>query len=152
MKQDRQAVALIFDALAFLTIVTIVAVVMMQMVRVDQSRSGIDKFTGEVHEALLDRTFVIDGNATAMSMIDAIRTSFSNGNLSLRQMVMEQVESTLQAYLEPEYRFEWTADLDGTSYRVGDLPDNGAKLTIYVSVIHAQAAGSEMTMTLRTGY
>lgn len=152
MRRDRRGVALLFDALAFLTIITVVAVAMMQLVRFDRSADDTDTFVEEVHRAVLSTTFSVGGEASPMSLLDALRASYSSGNSSLQREAMDQIDGLLSGYLEPEHRYLWTVEHDGVAMSVGWDGITSEKASLYISHIESKAPGSDMTLTLTVAH
>jgi len=152
MLHDRRGVALIFDALAFLTIITVVCVATMQLVRIDGTGDETDRFVEEVHRSVLASTASFGDDPTPLSLMDALRSSLRSDNSSLMQEVMGQIEVLLSRYLEPEHRFLWTIEHVGKVTSVGWQDISSVKASIYVSKIQAQAAGTEVVLTLTVSH
>ncbi|OPY32015.1 MAG: hypothetical protein A4E32_01624 [Methanomassiliicoccales archaeon PtaU1.Bin124] len=149
MKQDS-GMALIFDALAFLTIITVVAATMMQFVRIDGAADTADDYVEEVHKSMLACTYEDENGPTTMTMIDAIRASFTSSNLSFRNSVKAQAENILSSYLEPTFKYHWCAEMNGhvIESRASDWTDT--KKSVYLSSydVPGDVAGIKMTLQI----
>jgi hypothetical protein len=148
MRGERSGMALIFDAMAFLTIITIVSVTLLQAFTVDHEGQGMDEHVTDIHKAVMDSTFENDA-ATALTVQDMIVLSLMSNDVIRTEEVREQIDDLLNSYLAPTYRYHWAVEYQGVSFEVGDPRILDERATIYCSSIESfDARGDRMVMIL----
>jgi hypothetical protein len=149
MRGDKQALALIFDAMAFLTIITIVSVTLLQAFSTDVANGNMDQYLSEVNHSILGSDLERNGVPTPLSIKDALVTALVQNDTLLQRTIVEQVERLLTDYLSPQYRYHWTAEYGGRSIQVGDeLLDKGRGSIYSVSMNGSDGQGDLITYTL----
>lgn len=148
MRMDRKGMALLFDALAFLTVITVVATAMMQLVKIDTRDDDTSLMVEEMHQAVLASTFVRGGNATSMSLMDAIRSSLSTGDRELMDSAMGSADQIMKGYLDPTFRYWWSIEYGTSTYSIGDPNVESSRSSIYVSTVKVEVSGRHLKITL----
>jgi hypothetical protein len=148
MRGDERALALIFDAMAFLTIITIVSVTLLQAFSTDDN-DNMDRYLSDVNQSILGSDLERNGVPTPLSIKDAVVTALVQNDTLLQRTIVEQVERLLTDYLSPQYRYHWTAEYGGRSIHVGDVQLDQGRGSIYsVSMNGSDGQGDLITFTL----
>ena len=128
--------ALIFDAMAFLTIITIVSVTLLQAFCVDDRACATDEYIAEVHRTVLDCTF--EGvTSTPLTLGDAIVSAMTRNDTQMIDRIVSQIDALLASYLDPSYRYHWAAKYLDRSIEVGDDRILDERSTIYCTSIES---------------
>lgn len=149
MREDKKALALIFDAMAFLTIITIVSVTLLQAFSLDGDNGEMDRYLSDVSESILECDLECGDDTSPISVKDAVVTALVQNDTMLQGTIVEQVERALTIYLSPQYRFHWTAEYEGRSLQVGDLQLDEGRGSIYSFTMNgSDGKGGLFTFTL----
>lgn len=149
MRGDKKGLALLFDAMAFLTIITIVSVTLLQAFSLDGDHGETDRYLTDVSQSILGSDLECGDDISPISIKDAVVTALMQNDTVLQRTIVEQVERSLTDFLSPQYRYHWTAEFDGRSLHVGDLQLEKGRGSIYSITMNASdGKGGVFTFTL----
>ncbi|QLH74017.1 MAG: hypothetical protein HPY73_00140 [Methanomassiliicoccales archaeon] len=146
--KDDLGMALIFDSLAFLTIISVIGVALMGSVLFTNGNSEIGEYVSSVHSTTLSCTYRSEGVMGLLSLKDVLSVAISTMDHDLWKNISIQMSEIFDAYLEPLYRFYYEAEMGGTSMSFGDGIVLSAR-DIYTSTIEI---GENLSLTLSVCY
>jgi hypothetical protein len=152
VRKDKSGMALIFDALMFLTIISIISVALMNAVCVERDGSDEGSYVSEVHKVALACTFEGEGLASLMTIEDVIVLSMLSNDTDLLEEADRQLGKILNRYLSPLYDFHYTEVIGGVTNCFGNeiILKSG---DIFVSTIEAEDEnGNEMKFVLSVSF
>ncbi|MFA5313948.1 MAG: hypothetical protein WC375_11660 [Methanomassiliicoccales archaeon] len=119
-RMDRKGMAMVFDALVFLTIISVVSVALMNAICIERTSSGTGRYVSEVHNVALQCSFEGEGLASMMTIEDVLVLSML-GNETIRlEEVDRQLEMILDGYMGPLYDFEHATIIGDKEHRIGN--------------------------------
>jgi hypothetical protein len=109
--RDDGGMAILFDAMMFLTVMTIVSVSLLTILNVDVNKvSETQWYLEEVHKVMLRSTLEIEDGAP-ITLADATELCLRTGDERLRTLIEEQVSHIIEFYFEGGQSVEWLAEL-----------------------------------------
>lgn len=148
MRRDKSGMALIFDALVFLTIISVVSVALMNAVCIERDGSEEDNYVSEVHRTALACSFEGEGLASLMTIEDMLVLSILSNDMDRLEEADRQLGEVLNGYLAPLYDFHYKIVVGEATHCFGDenVLEND---DIYVSTIDSEdESGNELMFVL----
>jgi len=150
--RDRRGMAMIFDALVFLTIIAIVSTALMSAFLVDSGRVGTDSYIDEVNEVSLSCTFEGEGLSSLMTVKEAIVQAIVEKDEKMFSMADEQLTGILRAYLSPAFIFYLSIIVGDSVHSIGDEKVLDREY-VFASTIKASGfGGTNVKFTLSVSY
>jgi hypothetical protein len=104
---DRSGLAVLFDAMMFLTVMTIVSVSLLSVLSVDHGETNRDQeFVEGVHSAMLRSTLEL-GTGPPRTLADAIENFLRWNDPGLGGSIGHHVSVVLDSYFGPGYHYLW---------------------------------------------
>ncbi len=98
--------AVLFDALMFLTVMTLVSVSMLSLLRSDQDEDGSQRYVDSVHATILASTISFQ-EGPPCTLADLVESYLRLGDDLLEKMIEEAVRPLLDGYFGPGIQFQW---------------------------------------------
>jgi hypothetical protein len=135
--RDKRGMALIFDALVFLTIISVVSVALMNAICIDRSGSETGRYVSEVHGMSLACSFEGEGLASLMTVEDVLVFSMLGNDADRMEQVDRQLGEMLDGYLGPIYDFHHRTVVGDAEHCIGNekVLENG---DLYVSTMESE--------------
>lgn len=150
--RDRRGMAMIFDALVFLTIIAIVSTALMSAFLVDSGGVGTDSYIDEVNEVSLSCTFEGEGLSSLMTVKEAIVQAIVEKDEKMLSMADEQLTGILRAYLSPAFIFYLSIIVGDSVHSIGDEKVLDREY-VFASTIKASGfGGTNVKFTLSVSY
>ena len=147
---DDHGMAILFDALMFLTVMAIVSVSFLNIMNSDPDED--EKFQSYVeaaHRSLLCSTFVSDGGPPH-SISDVVQAYLVNEDQDLATKIIDQMRSILEGYFGPGNVYSWVAKYRGSHLQVdGDELSEHLHGEVHVSTVEWIESGEVAQFSLR---
>jgi hypothetical protein len=144
MRDDR-GMAILFDAMMFLTVMTIVSVSLLTILNADMNKvSETQRYVEEVHKVMLRSTLDIEDGAP-ITLAYATELCLRTEDQRLRTLIEEKVYHIIESYFDEGRSVEWLAELGaqrlyiraegsldlGSSDYVSNIQTDGGKLNVH---------------------
>lgn len=150
----RQGMAALFDALMFLSVMSVVSVTVLAAFTPD--RAGDDdtqSYVQKCHSVLLGTTLRSWSNYSErlMPVSDAIATLLAV-HKPLPDRIRTEIEATLRGLCEPQYLAEWSCALGGSRMVFGSNLNNGTDGEVFVSNLSVSSPAGACSYVLTVRY
>jgi hypothetical protein len=138
VRRDKKGMALLFDAMMFLTVMTIVSVSLLTLLRADDVRgSETQRYVEEVHKVILRSTLDIEDGAP-ITLAYATELCLRCEDAGLRTLIEEHMTRLLGYYFK-DRSVEWLAELGPEHISIDEDGSSDHGSTDYVSEIRTDA-------------
>jgi hypothetical protein len=153
-KSDRKGMAALFDALMFLSVMSVVSVTV--LVAFAPTRPGdndTQSYVQKCHSVLLGTTLRSwsDSSARLMPISDAIAALLAIGK-PLPDRISSEIGAMLRGLFEPQFRAEWTCTLGDSHLVFGSGLDNATGGNVFVSTLSVSSPSGPCSYVLTVRY
>ena len=150
--KDRSGMAVLFDALMFLTVMTLVSVSMLTLLGYDQDGSDRQRYVGSVHATILASTISFQ-EGPPCTLADLVDSYLRLGDDLLEKRIEDEVRPLLDSYFGPGIEFLWSMESGEVHSSFGsDMYRDAGGGDIYVSQLRWQDNGTAMVCGLKVRY
>jgi hypothetical protein len=150
--RDRSGMAVLFDALMFLTVMTLVSVSMLSLLGSDQDNDGSQRYVDSVHATIMASTITFQ-EGPPCTLADLVESYLRLGDDRLGERIEDEVRPLLDGYFGPGIQFQWFMECDEVRSSFGsDMYQEGGGGDVHVSQVRWQDDGAEMVCGLRVRY
>jgi hypothetical protein len=153
-KSDRKGMAALFDALMFLSVMSVVSVTV--LVAFAPTRPGdndTQSYVQKCHSVLLGTTLRSwsDSSARLMPVSDAIAALLAIGK-PLPDRISSEIGAMLRGMFEPQFRAEWRCTLGDSHLVFGSRLDNATGGNVFVSTLSVSSPSGPCSYVLTVRY
>jgi len=140
--------AVLFDAMMFLTVMTLVSVSMLSLLGSDHDEDGTRRYVDSVHSTILASTISFE-EGPPCTVADLVGSFLRTGDVRLGKMIEAAVQPLLDGYFGPGIQFQWFMENgeSRTSFGSGAFRDGGGD--VHVSQVRWQDDGKAIVCGLR---
>jgi hypothetical protein len=154
--RTRGGMAALFDALMFLSVMSVVSVTV--LVAFSPGRSGDDdtqSYLQKCHSVLLGMTLRSWSSSLSserlMPVSDAIATILAVDK-PLPDRIRTEIDAMLRGLFEPKYQAEWSCTLGGSRLDFGSGLNNATGSNVFVSTLSASSPSGPCSYVLTVRY
>ncbi len=150
--KDRSGMAVLFDALMFLTVMMLVSVSMLTLLGNDQDEADRQRYVGSVHATILASTISFQEGAPC-TLADLVETYLRLGDDMLQKRIEDEVRPLLDGYFGPGIEFLWSMERGEVHSSFGsDMYRDAGGGDVHVSHLRWQDNGTAMECGLKVRY
>ncbi len=150
--KDRSGMAVLFDALMFLTVMTLVSVSMLTLLGHDQDDDGRQRYVDYVHATILASTIPFQ-DGPPCTLADLLESYLRLGDGLLEEMIEDAVRPLLEGYFGPGIQFQWSMESGEVHSSFGsEMYRDAGGGDVHVSQVRWQDNGTAMLCGLKVRY
>jgi hypothetical protein len=150
--KDRSGVAVLFDALMFLTVMTLVSVSMLTLLGHEQDGADRQRYVDSVHNTILASTVSFQ-EGPPCTLADLVGSFLRLGDDVLEKRIEDEVRSLLDGYFGPGIEFLWSMESGEVHSSFGsDMYRDAGGGDVHVSQLRWQENGTAMLCGLKVRY
>jgi hypothetical protein len=144
--------AVLFDAMMFLTVMTLVSVSMLSLLGSDQDEDVAQRYVESVHSTILASTISFQ-EGPPCTVADLVGSFLRTGKELSGEMIEEAVLPLLAGYFGPGIQFQWFMENGESRYSFGSRSfQDGGGGDVHVSQVRWQDDGKAIVCGLRVRY
>ena len=149
--RDRSGMAVLFDAMMFLTVMTLVSVSMLSLLGSDRDEDGTQRYVDSVHSTILASTISFQ-EGPPCTVADLVGSYLRTGDELLGKMIEGTVLPLLDGYFGPGIQFQWFMESEELRSSFGSEAFRDGGGDVHVSQVRWQDDGKAMVCGLRVRY